>query len=229
MGKITNLTPRFKDLKPAEQEFLVPYTAGELPLGNSAGGLSLYSTKFKRGYGDKVFGSDENGIWLGKAEFDGAPFRVDMDGNVIANSIELATTSILSSGGAFNHQFTTGSEVDVPGASFTFTLEKAQNVFIAVSASGYMYRQSGGDYGGEGNLILKIDGGTSEATEITGALIGTDSSAATSIMPMSLHHLESLAAGPHTIKLVGKVSASLGNPGFNLYRYTFSYFTLGNS
>jgi len=57
---------------------------GQIPMGSQLGGLSLFSNKFKRGYGDAVFGSDENGIWLGKAEFVGAPFRVDMNGNLVA-------------------------------------------------------------------------------------------------------------------------------------------------
>lgn len=83
MSKIKNLSPRLKIL-PAEKE--LELQIGQVPLGSRQGGLSMFSNKFKRGYGDAVFGSDENGIWLGKAEYDSAPFRVDMDGNFVATS-----------------------------------------------------------------------------------------------------------------------------------------------
>ena len=91
--------PAIKDLSP---KFEIPIAEKELELqinqqvmANRQGGLSLYSTKFKRGYGDRVFGSDENGIWLGASEFDGSPFNVDMDGNANMKSATLKMKTIL--------------------------------------------------------------------------------------------------------------------------------------
>lgn len=81
MAKVTDLSPKFA-LKTAAQELTVPFVAGELPMGQSAGGLSLFSDSFKRGYGDQTFGSDSNGIWLGAADYDKAPFKVGMNGQI---------------------------------------------------------------------------------------------------------------------------------------------------
>lgn len=55
-------------------------------IGQQIGGLSMFSNAFKRGYGAKVFGSDDNGIWLGSADFINAPFRVTMTGDIYASS-----------------------------------------------------------------------------------------------------------------------------------------------
>jgi hypothetical protein len=79
MSKTINLTPTTR-IMPAEQELTYQYTPNELPLGANMGGLQMYSNVFKRGNGDKVFGSSEDGIWLGAANFADAPFSVDMDG-----------------------------------------------------------------------------------------------------------------------------------------------------
>lgn len=91
MAKVKDLTPKSKS-KPrtAEQEFRMDYQAGELPFGQRIGGAQMYSNVFKRGYGDKVFGSSQSGIWLGAADFSGAPFSVDMEGNLIATSADLS-------------------------------------------------------------------------------------------------------------------------------------------
>ena len=87
MAKFKDLTPKLKSrLKTAEHEFQVQYQAGELPFGQNIGGAQMYSNVFKRGYGDAVFGSSEDGIWLGAADFGDAPFSVDMNGNLIATS-----------------------------------------------------------------------------------------------------------------------------------------------
>lgn len=53
-------------------------------IGQQIGGLAMFSNAFKRGYGSKVFGSDDNGIWLGAADFINAPFRVTMAGSITA-------------------------------------------------------------------------------------------------------------------------------------------------
>ena len=91
MAKIKDLTPKLKTkLKTAEQEFQMQYVSGELPFGQNLGGTQMYSNVFKRGYGDKVFGSSQLGIWLGAADFPNAPFSVDMEGNVVATSADFS-------------------------------------------------------------------------------------------------------------------------------------------
>ncbi|MCH7730868.1 hypothetical protein IID21_05160 [Patescibacteria group bacterium] len=85
MPKIKDLSPKFK-IPIAERELEVPFVAGALPLGERMGGLQMYSNVFKRGYGDKVFGSSEEGIWLGAADFVNAPFTVDMQGRIFSKS-----------------------------------------------------------------------------------------------------------------------------------------------
>lgn len=81
-----DLSPKLT-LKSAEQELAREYVVGERPLGESMGGLQMFSNVFKRGYGNKVFGSSEEGIWLGAADFADAPFRVDMEGNAVLTSV----------------------------------------------------------------------------------------------------------------------------------------------
>lgn len=44
----------------------------------------------KIGAGDQSFKADESGIWLGANAFADAPFRVDMDGNITATSLDLS-------------------------------------------------------------------------------------------------------------------------------------------
>lgn len=89
MAKTKDLSPKLPySLPPAEVELAVPVT--QQSMGERIGGLSMYSNTFKRGYGDAVFGSSEEGIWLGAADFEDAPFAVDMEGNVIATSLNLS-------------------------------------------------------------------------------------------------------------------------------------------
>lgn len=79
--KYVDLSPKMS-LQPAEVELTTPYVAGELPLGQSAGGLQMFSNVFKRGYGDNVFGVDGNGMWLGAADFKNGHFKADYQGRV---------------------------------------------------------------------------------------------------------------------------------------------------
>lgn len=55
-------------------------------IGQQIGGVSMFSGSFKRGAGNNVFGTDSNGMWLGAADFPNAPFRVYMNGAIVATS-----------------------------------------------------------------------------------------------------------------------------------------------
>lgn len=78
-----DLTPKMK-IPTAETEMVDDVFMPSI--GQQIGGLSMFSNAFKRGYGAKVFGSDDNGIWLGAADFPTAPFRVTMTGDIYASS-----------------------------------------------------------------------------------------------------------------------------------------------
>jgi hypothetical protein len=78
--KIKDLSPKLEGLLPAEQELALP--PGTVEIGQRIGGISSFANAFKRGYGDQVFGVSEKGMWLGAADFEDAPFRVDMLGNM---------------------------------------------------------------------------------------------------------------------------------------------------
>ena len=61
------------------------------------------------GAGTKAFKGDSSGIWLGANKFADAPFSVDLDGNVIANTLlsktatgQAFTGSIIISDGSYN-------------------------------------------------------------------------------------------------------------------------------
>ncbi len=83
MAKIDDLSPGLK-IPTADYELLLDEAS--FSVGQQAGGLSMYSSSFKRGYGNEIFGADVNGIWLGAADFADAPFRVKMNGNVYLQS-----------------------------------------------------------------------------------------------------------------------------------------------
>lgn len=77
--KIKDISPKL-NLKTAEQELAMPNT--ELPIGQLLGGLAMFNNSFKRGSGNNIFGCDERGLWLGAADFDDAPLRMYMNGNI---------------------------------------------------------------------------------------------------------------------------------------------------
>lgn len=88
--KLKDLTPKSRyQLRTASEELTIDYVANETSFGQNVGGVQMFSKSFKRGYGDKVFGSDDNGIWLGAADFADAPFRVTMEGYIFASSLDL--------------------------------------------------------------------------------------------------------------------------------------------
>ncbi len=75
-----DLTSKFT-IKSAEQELMLD--PGVMPMGYSVGGISAFNSSFKRGYGVNTFGIDERGLWLGAADFEDAPFKVNMQGQMI--------------------------------------------------------------------------------------------------------------------------------------------------
>jgi hypothetical protein len=85
MAKVRDLTPK-NAVRPASEELKYEVTPGELPMADNWGGFQVFSQSFKRGFGSDIFGVDQNGFWMGAAEFADAPFSVDYQGNMIATS-----------------------------------------------------------------------------------------------------------------------------------------------
>lgn len=88
-----NITPKYSE-RSAAVELQYEMTPGEVLSSSRSGGLQFFSNSFKRGYGTDVFGCDENGLWLGAAEYADAPFRVDYAGNATLSSVTLDNTDL---------------------------------------------------------------------------------------------------------------------------------------
>lgn len=221
--KTVDLTPQFKGIKSAEQELQLPFVQESMAM--QMGGLAMYSKAFKRGSGDRVFGSDDNGIWLGKADFDGAPFRVDMDGNVVAESIASATTDTDSNdGGAGGQEFT--SEADVTNSVISFTLDRATLVVIIGTGNRYVAQTGVGDYNLYGHVRLKIDGVSWDTSTWQASKSGTDSNGGT-IAPFIVHFMGVINAGSHTMKLTGQCENITSTGKMVLWGSRISYATSG--
>ncbi len=206
MPKIKDLSPKFK-VPTAEKELQL--LLGQEEMGLNRGGLSLYSNKFKRGYGDAVFGSDENGIWLGAAEFSDSPFNVDMSGALAAKSAtfkdEDDTTIIDSKGlistasfvsesveiGSPSKTTSSTSYADITGASLSFKTTRNTKVLFIATMTGYtqdfeqimlfQFELDGNKIGAEFALNRDNDGNTS--------------------ITVSSHVIETVVSGSHTIKV----------------------------
>lgn len=84
-----DISPKM-NLKSASLELTTEFISGEISLGQNIGGSQTFSDKLIRGYGNKVIGQSSQGLWAGAADFENAPFSVDMDGNVVASSLDLS-------------------------------------------------------------------------------------------------------------------------------------------
>lgn len=105
------------------------------------------------GSGNNITQINTNGIAAGHANFNSAPFRVDMQGNVVANRLTANSANIYSSN--FTNGAIVGSSINVGNGVFT------------VSQYGHMVAESG-EF--RGNIRAStIDGGTINGTNITGA------------------------------------------------------------
>lgn len=72
-----DLTPK-TSIPSAEMELALQ--PGVMPMGYQVGGISAFNNSFKRGYGNRIFGTDDRGSWWGAADYDNAPIKISMDG-----------------------------------------------------------------------------------------------------------------------------------------------------
>lgn len=80
---VQDLTPKM-NIPSAETELSLPF--GITDMVQSTGGAATTANAIKRGYGNNIFGQDDNGIWLGAQDYADAPFRVNMQGDIYASS-----------------------------------------------------------------------------------------------------------------------------------------------
>lgn len=209
MAQPKNLSPKFK-IPNAEKELQLQM--GQVPMASRQGGLDLFSNKFKRGYGDAVFGSDENGIWLGKAEFADAPFSVDMLGQMIASLITIKNSggeTVLDSKGIvsgtvfpFNiisgsgNQTLTTTLTDITGITVDFNLERAARVLFFAEAR--IEVQGSGD----AYFVVRLD--DSNICQPQGVRFIDQGDFYT----QTTYDIVEVAAGDHTFKMMGRKSAS---------------------
>lgn len=74
-----------------EVKIINPFTnviSTPLPLETETG--EYFARAIQVGSGEKMLRVDASGMWLGSETFAGAPFSVDMDGNMIASSVTLS-------------------------------------------------------------------------------------------------------------------------------------------
>jgi hypothetical protein len=145
-----DISPKLS-IKSADQELAREYVVGSRPLGESIGGLQMFFNSFKRGYGDKVFGLSEEGIWLGAADYENGKFKVSMAGDAEMQSAsfkdENNETFIDAKGlvSTANFSFETisidncnlagqgANFVQIPGASMDITLSRQSRVLVMFS------------------------------------------------------------------------------------------------
>lgn len=113
----------------------------------------------RRGTGNSVFIASNQGIQLGHVNFNSAPFRVDLAGNVTANKLTANSAMIYDS--QFNNGAIVGSSINIGGGMFT------------VNSSGFLFAQSANITG-----IINATGGTfsgnitANGTITGGAIVG---------------------------------------------------------
>ena len=200
------------------------------------------------GTGARAFKADQSGIWLGANTFATAPFSVSMLGALAAKSATfkdgdditivdagglVSTASFTKSDtttGSLIQAITTGSRTDITGATLTFSLDRAAIVLMIADVRFWMYRTSGsGDWRGDGVMNFDIDG-----TEKNGAIRSRGGESTTgdgygsgSMTPGSMHRIEELASGSHTIKLQAYLSSTINNGALKIYNFKLSYIVMG--
>ena len=80
---------RIKFINPFQDT--APFVSAPSPENTRYGSQYLNNLKeISVGDTNKVFRFDQQGLWLGAAQFEDAPFKVDMEGNLTASSVVLS-------------------------------------------------------------------------------------------------------------------------------------------
>lgn len=160
-------------------------------------------------------------------------FSVDAQGNVIAQSIQIASQSVISAIDGVNQIVI--AETDLTNAAFTLVLERRTVVLITVDVKGWVYLDSGSTpYMGHGITRLYSNGAEfrrciiSGGVSATGDGLGNTTSFATAIGSVSMTFIATFSPGTKNIKLTGACDIEVGSPHFNIYGWDINIVTLGN-
>jgi len=126
----------------------------------------------KIGSGNNVTQINTSGIAAGHANFNSAPFRVDMQGNVIANRLTANSAKINSS--MFNDGEIVGSSINVGNG--VFTVDKSGHVDALSGNFRGIIQALGGSFAGDITATGTITGGTIKGAKIEGGQIISNTS-----------------------------------------------------
>ena len=181
--------------------------------------------------GDAVFkGTVQAGSIINEGEL------VDKNGNVIINEDGILSVENFASSSAtqaaLNQSIASGSRTDITGASHNVSFENDVIVLLIADLRVYTYQTSGsGDWDATGVINFDIDGtekdGAIRTQGVYNSTTGDRSGSADRMTSVSMHRIETLIAGQHTIKLQAYLSATNNNGALNIYNYKYSYLTLG--
>ncbi len=174
-----NITPDYTII-PMKEKVVLPDPA--LTFGNLVGGQQQNATSTQTGQGNSIFKIDPAyGIWLGNATFASAPFRVDMTGNVVANSVKISGGSNVSfssdtldtSSKSILKDFTF-SPSDYSGAFKSGDITWNATTGAVIGGSGIIIYKKGIVGAAAGVTTFSIDATTGNATfsgNITGSIV----------------------------------------------------------
>lgn len=87
-----NYTSKFS-IKSAEQELALD--PGVTAIGTQYGGMSSFSSTFRRGSGSNVFGVNEEGVWFGSSDFETAPIKFYYSGQIVLTASDGSGNSLV--------------------------------------------------------------------------------------------------------------------------------------
>jgi hypothetical protein len=197
------------------------------------------------GQGSKVLRADQTGLWLGASRFDDAPFRVDMLGALFAKSATFtdgADATIVDASGlvstnnfvsdeieiATTFETTSATYVDITDVTLTTpNFSRSKNVVILAAMNLVAANDAAGDFEGEINVAVTIDGINTSTMRMRGSYIAGEANS--DLTPASNFDFVTLGTGTHVIKLQMKITnLGVGNFKGRSGTHRLGYIILGN-
>jgi hypothetical protein len=104
----------------------------DMEIKNKRNGIAQFnrSNRLRIGSGDNIMMADKQGLWLGAKKFDNAPFRVDMEGNLVGLSLDAPTiTGGTISGSSLSGSTITGGTVRTSSGGTRVEMNGGSNAF----------------------------------------------------------------------------------------------------
>lgn len=175
--------------------------------------------------GDATFSGD-----VRASTFTSDFFNVDLEGNVVAESIQIVSEVDGSEDESNNQSITSTSEVQITGSSITFSLPRPTIILILLSWTGYCLRASGiGDWQATGSVNIRINGINRYSSTLSAEEVGGVKTGDLHLTNAGGHWLGSVSAGDKTIDLAGIMNTTTNNGSLTVYGYKLSFISLGNS